>query len=257
MHTINLIKAYVSLYMKRQVIYRFNFSILVADIIMQLTIFALYSGVFLSIDNLNGYSYSNALIILATSQITFSLFSFMFGNIFRIGNTYIRNGELTKFMIRPVNLLLQIFFDEIYIGDFGGFIVGMLTLIYAIMLDANIVSLASIILYFTSILLAVTILLGFFLVLVSFNFISIGTMDLQLLFLRNLDVGKYPTNIFPKIVQIAFVFFVPFAVMGYIPFQILTGNFVGIAILFAIAVMFLSGGLLMFYKLKNYYNAVN
>ncbi len=257
MHTIKLIKTYISIYMKKQVVYRFNFSILIADIIMQLTIFTVYSGVFMSIENLNGYSYSDALIILASSQITFALFSFVFGNIFRLGNKYIRNGELTKFMIRPVNLLVQIIFDEIYIGDFGGFIVGVITLIYAIILDPSNINIVSITLYSISILLAVVALLGFFLIMVSLNFISIGTMDIQLIFLRNLNASKYPNTVFPKLIQIVFVFLVPYALMGFVPHQILTKSYNSLIISALIALLFISSGITTFYKLKDKYTAVN
>lgn len=258
MYSLKLIKKYFELYLKKQTVVKLNFSILIADIIMQLTIFLIYINIFTYVDDISGYTKTDMYLFLGISQVTFSIFSFLFGNIFRLGNTYIREGTLTKMLVRPVNLLLQIFLDDLYLGDLGGLIVGIATIIFAIVTSTTqTFFIMNYIMLFISIILASIILLGFFLILVSANFYSIGTMDLQLLFLRNLNASKYPLIIFPKIVQVIFVFVFPFAVIGFFPKLIFDLKYEYLLLMIILAIIFIFIGLKTFYTgLKNY-KAVN
>ena len=61
--------------------------------------------------------------------------------------------------------------------------------------------------------------------------------------------ANYPLELFPKAVQIVFLFLIPFAVMVYIPTRVLLGHIsINIITIFAVSIMFFLISLLIWIK---------
>lgn len=215
--SIQIICKYYGMFIKKQLVYRLNAGILFADIIMQFGGIIVLWAIFANVPDLAGWTYSQTLFFYGFAQVTFSLFSIFFGNIFRLGERYIVRGELSRLLVRPLNSLMQIFLEEVYLGDAGALLVGISLVIYSIIKMDLTITITTILITILLIISAVGVLLGFFLILTSLNFWFIGTMGLQGLVFRTINASRYPLTIYGKGFRAIFTWLIPFGFIGFYP----------------------------------------
>jgi len=230
--------------MKSQLIYKLNFSILIADIVMQLGGLILLGVIFEHTKILGGWNVNEAFIIYAIAQINFSIFSFFAGNIYRLSARYIFNGDLNKLLLRPINTLIQICIEELYFGDVGAFLVGIVVLIKHLSISTINFGTEAIFKFIILSLLSFVILTAIFIIFSAINFLFINTQGFQLIILRNINLSRYPSNIFPKTIKMIFTFVIPYTFIGFFPakglFNLLSFKSIIMLSIFVIFMIFIS-----------------
>ena len=136
----------------------------------------------------------------------------------------IRNGDMDRFIVRPVPLLTQIL--GLQINFAGLFTMGNATALIIVSLGHlhATVTAGQIILFFINILFGVWIRVNFNIACNAFAFIFKTVGSLGTLFYYTQAFGKYPASIYPKAIQVILFTIIPHAVISYLPVSILLGK---------------------------------
>ncbi|HEY4837822.1 MAG TPA: ABC-2 family transporter protein, partial [Candidatus Acidoferrales bacterium] len=115
---LGLLGDYFVQYLKIRVGYRGDFLISVATSTAA-TAFA-FAFVFILFRNTNlpGWSFEEIVFLYGFALIPFGFFNILSLNIYEFGNTYIMEGKFDRVLLRPVNSLFQVLFENFRIESF-------------------------------------------------------------------------------------------------------------------------------------------
>jgi ABC-2 type transport system permease protein len=204
-------------YLKGLLIHRVDFLVgAVAFIVSQsLGLLFLYI-IFQNINQLAGFSANEVLLIYGISQIPKGIDHLFFDNIWLLPQR-VRNGEMDRYLLRPINPLYAFLIERFQPDAFGEIILGISITVYSL----------------TQVTVAVTIfkILGLvtFIVIGSFIFTAIKLATASTSFwIKNCyplmqitydlnDYTKYPKIIYPKAIQFIITYIIPLALLSYYP----------------------------------------
>lgn len=133
----------------------------------------------------------------------------------------VRNGDMDRFILRPVDLLTQIL--GLRINFAGLFTMGNATAVIILSLSKLdlVIKFGRIFLFFINIILGVWIRVNFNIACNSFAFIFKTAGSIGTLFYMTQVFGKYPISIYPKAIQVILFTILPHAVISFMPVAIL------------------------------------
>lgn len=208
---------YLKQYIKTRLVYRWDFiAQFVTDLMFQVVNLVFILVIFKHTTDLSGWSQGEILFIYGYFLIPWSLFM-SFINLWTFNERYIIQGELDRILTRPVHSLLQIIMEnmtpESLVGAINGFIVmawGMSTL------DIEWT-------WYDPLLLVLFVFGGFFvyaginIALTSISLYTDSKTDIQPIMFNIGNYGRYPINIYHRIMQIILTWVLPFAFVGFYP----------------------------------------
>ena len=120
-------------YLKNQLLsiieYKLDFFIgLLSVFFEQILSLTFISIIFLNIQEIAGWSYSDLLLIFSFSILGRSIHIIFFDNMWVFGSKYIQKGELDRLLLRPINPLFQLIAEKINYQGIGQIIVGSIAL---------------------------------------------------------------------------------------------------------------------------------
>jgi len=253
----------ISLYcsLMQRMAYRFNFFLMCVGVFLDMILTLVFINVIFGfIDNLSGWTYEQALIVVASYMIIEGLMWATCAYLAGISSN-IKTGEMDCIIVKPVDTQ---FLVSVYKGDpedWSRVITALLVLIYAVKnLDiAGIVLAKNIFFYIILLFNSFIIIYSITLVVKSISFWTIEAGALWRFGQNITEMSKYPTDIFfHKAVRIIFSTIIPIAFIATVPAKILIFGFdfylIFFSFILAISFFAISRKFWLF-ALKNYSSA--
>ena len=194
--------------------------------------------------------------------LTFSIIQFGFAfceTFFRGMDTFdelIISGNFDKLLLRPRNIMFQVFTEEMSLVRFARLLQALIILIISLIkinVDWDIYKIITIIFMIIS---SVVIFLGIFILSASYCFITVKGLEIRNVFT---DGGKhmaqYPIGIFKKGFRFIFTFIIPYGFVNYYPLLYILGKKNNRLLMFSplITLIYLIPCIILFYKgIKKY-----
>ncbi|KAF0222357.1 MAG: hypothetical protein FD133_1067 [Erysipelotrichaceae bacterium] len=211
--------------------------------------------VFQQIPDLNGWTLTEMMFLYGYFQLPRGLDHLLTDNIWLIPQK-VRRGDIDRYLLRPINPLFQLIIERFQIEAFGELIVGvalMVITIPALNIEVNLMTVSLGLLF---IILGSLIYTSIKLITASIGFWVINSMPIMTTIYNIADFSKYPTTIFPKVIQWTVTYLVPFAFVSFLPATVLLNRADGSGILLgsiiAVAILTISAYRLWVLGLKSY-----
>ncbi len=173
--------------------------------------------IFANVDVLGELDFAAAALLFAVANIAFSLADLVIGHIDAIP-TYLREGTLDAFLLRPLPVLAQLVTSDISLRRLGRTAIGGAVLAVALPLNEIAWSPAKVLLLVTAIVAGAAIFAALFVCAAAIQFWLVEGSE----FANSFTYGgsyaaEYPASVFALPVRILFAFVVPAAFVAYLP----------------------------------------
>jgi ABC-2 type transport system permease protein len=241
--------------------FRFNFLLIISGVLLQMVMSLLFLNIIFSfVNNIAGWTYNQALLIVASYMMVEGLNWALFAELAGIGQA-IKLGTLDNLITRPMSTQFLISVWRADPEDWGRVITAVLIFIYAVPgLGLGFSQMAvNGFFYFFMIFFALAITYSITLIFKSLAFWFTDTNSLWMLVNQTIRVSQYPTDIFfHRAVRIIFSTVLPLAFMATIPAKIFLYGFnfwlIASSILLA-AIFFFGSRKFWQYALRHYSSA--
>ena len=183
----------------------------------QITGIAFLYLVFEQIPMLSGWSLEQLVFIYGFAQIPRGIDHLLTDNIWMLAWQFVVNGKFDQYMLRPMDLFLQVIFEKLQPDALGELLVG--TILIAISFGKGIVILDTmhVLMFIVSVIAGAIIYTSIKLLFASFAFwIKISGPVLYTAY-QFADFAKYPSEIYATGVRFVITWVIPFAFVAYLP----------------------------------------
>lgn len=205
--------------------------------------------------NIKGFTLYEVLLTFSIIQFGFAFCETFFRGM-DIFDELIISGNFDKLLLRPRNIMLQVFTEEMSLVRFARLLQALIILIISLIkinVDWDIYKIMTIIFMIIS---SVVIFLGIFILSASYCFITVKGLEIRNVFT---DGGKhmaqYPIGIFKKGFRFIFTFIIPYGFVNYYPLLYVLGKKNNRLLMFSplITLIYLIPCIILFYKgIKRY-----
>ncbi len=214
-----LMLAYMAQFIKTRLEYKADFLLGIATVVMFHGVSLLFINV-LFVDNavsLSGWDKYQVLFIYGFSIFPLNLF-FCFGsNLYAFSSQHIVEGEFDRVLLRPLNTLFQVLLEKIDVDDLFGLIIGVVIISHASQRLGVEWSLARLALAALLALCGAVIYGGVFITLAALSFWWPDRMGFMPPVFNMIAFGKYPVEIYNRLIQFVLMWIVPFAFVAFFP----------------------------------------
>lgn len=166
------------------------------------------------VPHIDGWSMSQVLFLYGLNTVGCSIWGGICINTITLPY-YLRDGEFDRFLIRPINPILQIMMDGFDEGAIGEFIVGCTILLYScIKLKISLLYILTLPIFAIS---AAILYTGISVLLSTCSFYTISKADFANLTFELQNFGNYPLTIYSKILKLVFSTVLPIGFIAYYP----------------------------------------
>lgn len=247
---------FFKMHLNSQLQYRVSF---VLSFISQFIVFFGYYFtiicLFDNFSNIKGFTLYEVLLTFSIIQFGFAFCETFFRGM-DIFDELIISGNFDKLLLRPRNIMLQVFTEEMSLVRFARLLQALIILIISLIkinVDWDIYKIITIIFMIIS---SVVIFLGIFILSASYCFITVKGLEIRNVFT---DGGKhmaqYPIGIFKKGFRFIFTFIIPYGFVNYYPLLYILGKKNNRLLMFSplITLIYLIPCIILFYKgIKKY-----
>ena len=221
---LHIYSCFIKQYLKGLITYRTDFLVgMLAFLLDQsLGLFFLYV-VFDNIDALAGFSQYEVFLMYGIGQIPKGIDHLIFDNIWIIPRN-IREGNMDRYLLRPINPLFSYLIERFQPDAFGEIILGIAISCYCFIFGGIAITLSKTIGLIVLILISVFIFTAVKLITASVSFWLKDSAQLMQISYELNDYTRYPISIFPKPIRFIMTFIIPFALVAYFPSLYLSGK---------------------------------
>ncbi len=215
---LSLLAEYLFQYTKVRLAYRGDFFISVVTTVVA-TVFgiAVVWLIFSRIPDLMGWSFYEILLIYGFSLLPMSLFNMLSINLYYFSQTYLIEGKFDRILLRPLNSLFQILFEQFRLESLSDFVLGVFLLVACskqLGLDLTFLNWAF--LLFAA-LCGCAIYVAVFLALTCVSFWMEDRIGIIPPVYNMLTFGRYPLDIYNPAVKFILSWIVPFGFATFYP----------------------------------------
>lgn len=216
---------YMKLHFKSDMQYKMSF--LMSFVSQFFVFFSYYYTILCLFDkfsNLKGFSVYDVLMTFAIIQFGFSFCEAFFRGVDQFDGLIV-DGGFDRLLLRPQNILLQVFGQEISFVKFSRLFQSIIILIIAAFNIDVVWSIPKVITVILMLISSVLVFLAIFILAASYCFLTVKGLEVRNVFT---DGGKhmaqYPIGIFKKGLVFFFTFIIPFGFVNYYPLLYLIGR---------------------------------
>ena len=215
---LTLLIEYFLQYSKVRLAYRGDFIIsVVTTLVATLFGIAVVWLIFGSIPNLLGWSFYEILLIYGFSLLPMSLFNMLSINLYYFSQTYIVEGRFDRVLLRPLNSLFQILFEQFRLEALSDAVLGVFLIVTcADKLNLQLGAGDWLFLAFATIT-GCAIYLAIFLMLTSVSFWMEDRVGIIPPVYNMLTFGRYPLDIYNPFIKFFLSWIVPFGFASFYP----------------------------------------
>ena len=215
---VGIFTAYFAQFLKVRLSYRIDFAIDLAANLAQATIqIVVLAVLFARVSSLRGWSYEQVLFIYGFSLLPLGLFNIVSINLYNFGERYVIEGHFDRVLLRPVNPLAQVLFEEFNIAGVNEIAVGIGVMVHASARLGLGWSAVDLLLLLVLAVCASLIFTGIFLGLTSVSFWFEDRLGLAPPVYNVIRFSRYPMTIFSPLVRLFLTFVLPFAWVAFYP----------------------------------------
>ncbi len=172
---------------------------------------------FTRIPHLKGWSFEEILFIYGFSLVPMGLFNIVSLNLYEFGDTYIVEGKFDRVLLRPVDSLFQILFENFRLESIQEIITGVAVVAYCAARLHIRWSAANLILFPMLVFCGTVIYVGAFIMITSVNFWFEDRIGLAPPVYNMIAFGRYPITIYNNFIQFLLSWVIPFAFASFYP----------------------------------------
>lgn len=208
--------------------------------------------------NIKGFTMYQVLLTFSIIQFGFSFCETFFRGIDQFDDLIV-NGMFDRLLLRPQNILLQVFVNEVSFVKASRLIQSIIILIIAIINLELVWSIDKIITLIFMLVASILVFLSIFILAASYCFFTVKGLEVRNVFT---DGGKhmaqYPIGIFKKGFVFVFTYIIPYGFVNYYPLLYLLGKETNKLFIFSplITIVYLIPSVIIFYKGMKRYSSV-
>jgi ABC-2 type transport system permease protein len=212
-----LFREYFVQFLKVRISYRGDFFVSVAtSTAATLFAFAFVYVLFRRV-NLAGWRFEEIVFLYGFSLIPFGLFNILSLNLYEFGNTYVMEGKFDRVLLRPVNSLFQVLFENFRIESFFEAFTGVGIVVWMAVRMHLHWGASEILLLIVYGLCGGIIYVSVFLCLSTFSFWFEDRVGVHPPFWNLLAFGRFPMSIYSGKIQFVLSWIVPFGFATFYP----------------------------------------
>jgi ABC-2 type transport system permease protein len=209
---------YFGQYAKTRMSYKGDFLIsLTTGLIATIAGYGFVLVLFTRIPILKGWSFEEVLFIYGFSLIPMGLFNVVSLNLYEFGETYIVEGKFDRVLLRPVNSLFQILFENFRLESIQEIVVGLIVVGYCSARLRIPWTAVNLVLFPALVLCGAVIYIGIFVIITSISFWFEDRIGLSPPVYNMIVFGRYPITIYNVSVQFLLSWVIPFAFASFYP----------------------------------------
>src|SRR4051794_7406235 len=208
---------YASQYLKTRLTYRTDTVIeILSDLLSQAVNLIFILVVFGHTSYLSGWNREEIIFIYGFFLVPYGLFSAFF-NIWDFNERYIVKGEMDRVLTRPIHSLFQIIMERMELESLFGVITGLVIMGYAAVNQGLAFAWYDILIFIVMVIGGAFIYAGIFISIATIGFWSDSRTDIMPMMYNISNYGRYPVNIYNKVIQFVLTWILPFAFVGVYP----------------------------------------
>lgn len=255
----NLYFKFMKIHFKSELQYKLSFTL--SFISQFIVFFGYYFTIICLFDkfsNIKGFTMYEVLLTFSIIQFGFSFCETFFRGIDTFDDLIV-NGTFDRLLLRPQNVLLQVFANEVSFVKASRLIQSIIILIISVINLDIVWSLDKIITLIFMLVSSVFLFLSIFILAASYCFFTVKGLEVRNVFT---DGGKhmaqYPIGIFKKGFVFVFTYIIPYGFVNYYPLLYILGHKTNELLIFSplITIVYLIPSIIIFYKGMKRYSSV-
>lgn len=215
---------YFKQYLKTRLEYRGDFFAQFAtDLLFQGVNLVFILVVFSHTTNLHGWSREEIIFIYGYFLVPYAIFSTFF-NFWDFNERYIIKGELDRILTRPVHSLVQVIMETMTPESLFGVVTGLAVMGWSLSQMNYIWTFMDGVFFFLFVVGGAAIYGGIYIALTSISLFSDSKTDIQPIMYNIGNYGRYPVNLYSRLIQFVLTWILPFAFVGFYPASFLLGS---------------------------------
>lgn len=255
----NLYKAFLRTSLVREMEFRANFWAKMLYNALWLGFFlATLKIIYMHTDSIAGWSESEALVLAATLYFIDALIATLFYFGLSELPTMVRQGTLDFVLFKPVDSQFWLSLRRINLDQLGSLVVAVLLGGYALLRLDYLPSPTNIALYLGMVFTGVLIFYSFHFMMMTLSIWLVRVENLWVLSEVFAQIGRFPTDVFDRVLRRVFTYVLPIAFLATIPAKALLGKASAGFLWFAVAwalVFFIAGRMFWKFALRSYTSA--
>lgn len=247
---------YFKIHLKSELQYKISF---ILSFISQFFVFFSYYFTIICLfdkfSNIRGFTVYEVLLTFGIIQFGYAFCESFFRGVDQFDDLIIA-GDFDRLLLRPRNILLQVFINQISFVKLSRLLQAIIVLIIAIINIEVIWNLEKIITLIFMIISSIFIFLSIFIVTASYCFLTIKGLEItHILTDGSKHMAQYPIGIFKKGFVAFFTYIIPFGFVNYYPLLFILGENTNKLLIISplITIIYLIPSIMLFYKgLKRY-----
>ncbi|OZM57081.1 ABC transporter permease [Lottiidibacillus patelloidae] len=213
----SMFSQYFSQYLKTRLQYRVDLAVeIFSDLLFQGVNLVFILVVFGHTQFLSGWSREEIIFIYGFFLVPFAIFAAFF-NIWDFNERYIVKGEMDRILTRPIHSLFQVVIERMEVESLFGAFTGIAIMIYAgIKLDL-VFHWYDVFIFAAMVIGGALVYAGIFISLASIGFWSDARTSIMPMMYNIGNYGRYPVNIYNKVIRFVLTWILPFAFVGVYP----------------------------------------
>lgn len=208
---------YLKQYIKTRLIYRWDFLVqFVTDLMFQGVNLIFILVIFAHTTQLQGWTQSEVIFIYGYFLVPWSFFATFF-NIWTFNDRYIIRGELDRVLTRPVHSLLQVLMENMTPESMLGAVNGFLIMGWSMSTLELKWEWVDLIFFFMFVMGGAAVYGGLNVAIMSISLYTDSKNDIQPIVYNIGNYGRYPVNLYDRVIQIVLTWILPFAFVGFYP----------------------------------------
>lgn len=215
---------YLKQYLKTRLEYRGDFvAQFVTDLLFQGVNLVFILVVFSHTTNLQGWNREEVIFIYGYFLVPYAIFSSFF-NFWDFNERFIIKGELDRILTRPVHSLVQVIMETMTPESLFGVVTGLAVMGWSIFHMDYTWTIMDGLLFFLFVVGGAAIYGGIYIALTSISLFSDSKTDIQPIMYNIGNYGRYPINLYSRLIQFVLTWILPFAFVGFYPASLLLGS---------------------------------
>ncbi|MFE8700552.1 ABC transporter permease [Cytobacillus sp. FJAT-54145] len=224
MFYISMFFQYVAQYMKTRLQYRTDMVVeMVSDLFFQGVNLVFILVVFGHTSFLSGWSRDEIIFIYGFFLIPYALFTSFF-NIWDFNERYIVKGELDRILTRPIHSLFQIILERMELESLFGAITGLVIMFYAGSQLGLTINWYDPFVFIVFVLGGALVYAAIFVMIACISFWADARTSIMPMMYNIGNYGRYPVDIYNKIIRFVLTWILPFAFVGVYPAAFFLGR---------------------------------
>jgi ABC-2 type transport system permease protein len=180
--------------------------------------------IFERIPSINDWTFNQMIFIYGFSQIPRGIDHLFTDNIWLLSMRLVIHGEFDRYLLRPMNLFIQLIFDKFQADAIGELFIGFALIALSVSNGTFKITPLSILFLVISIVAGSIIFTSIKLFFASLAFWIKDSFGILQLAYNAADFAKYPISVFPKLIQILLTIIIPFAFVAFYPASYFLSN---------------------------------